>query len=354
MIHSPYIAPFGVTPAGEAVSRIALNNGTISCEVITYGATLRTLFVPDRSGNPVDVVLGYDTLEEYRTRDGYLGATIGRFANRIADGRFTLNGKDYTLACNNGPNHLHGGNVGFSHRVWDILSVQADRAELALTSPDGEEGYPGTLQAKVTYVLCGSALEIRYEAISDRDTPCSLTNHSYFNLGGHNSGDVLRQAVSLAADCFTPSNAVSIPYGTVIPVAGTPMDLRTPTAIGLHIDDDDLQLRQARGYDHNYVINGTPGTLRPAATASCAETGISLSVSTTLPGVQLYTANFIAEDCPGKGGCHYGPRHAFCLETQFFPDTPNQPDFPSAILREGETYRHTARFTFSALPESGQ
>lgn len=340
--------PFGTTPAGEPVEQLWLRNGGLSCTILTLGATLQSLQVPDRAGRPVDVVLGYDTLEEYLTQDGYLGAVVGRYANRIAKGRFTLNGKEYPLAVNNGPNHLHGGLVGFSHRVWTVEELTEEKAVLSLDSPDGEEGYPGHLKIRVTYTLAQGALTLRYEGKSDGDTVCNLTNHSYFNLSGQGSGSVLDQEVALFARRYTPADETSIPTGELADVAGTPMDLRKATAIGEHIDDPFVQLTQARGYDHNYVIDGTPGELRPAAWARSPRTGIVMRLETTLPGVQLYTANFIDEGRKGKGGALYGPRHAFCLETQFFPDTPNQPQFPSAVLRAGEKYDHTARFSFSA------
>lgn len=343
----PARRPFGTTPAGEEVELLALDNGVFSCQIITYGAALRALFVPDRDGTPVDVVLGYDTLEEYIHRGGHLGAVVGRFANRIAGGRFDLNGKTYPLAVNNGPNHLHGGLVGFSHKVWAVEALSADRAVLTLDSPDGEEGYPGDLHVRVTYALEGNALTLRYEAKTDADTPCSLTNHSYFNLAGHSAGPVLDQTLSLCAALYTPADETSIPLGVLEPVEGTPMDLRVPSPIGARIDEPFRQLELGHGYDHNFVVDGPLGALRPAAWAKAGQTGIAMAVDTTLPGVQLYTANFLEEGLPGKGGAAYGPRHAFCLETQFFPDSPNQPAFPDCILRAGQTYDHTTRFTFS-------
>ena len=339
--------PFGVTRSGEPVELLTLDNGTLSCEILTFGAALRALTVPDRRGQNVDVVLGYDRLSDYETRDGYLGAVVGRYANRIARGQFSLHGKTYSLAVNNGPNHLHGGIVGYSYRVWTVEELTGQRAVLTLESPDGEEGYPGALSLRVTYTLEGSALSLRYEALAHGDTVCSLTNHSYFNLSGQGSGPVLDQVLSLCASRYTPADETSIPYGTLDPVEGTPMDLRTPTPIGAHIGDDFEQLKLGHGYDHNYVVDGPMGTLRPAARAFSPKTGIAMEVETTLPGVQLYTANFLEEGCPGKGGAVYGPRHAFCLETQFFPDSPNQPAFPSALLRAGERYDHTTRFSFS-------
>ena len=341
------ITPFGITPDGEPVSSIRLDNGLISCQIITFGATIRSLTVPDRNGNPVDVVLGYDTLEEYLTHDGYLGATVGRYANRIAKGQFRLNGKAYTLATNNGRNHLHGGLQGFSHRVWHIAHSDAHRVTLSLTSDDAEEGYPGKLECSVTFTLEGSCLILRYHATSDRDTLCNLTNHSYFNLAGHSSGSVLEQTIQIFADRFTPANEESIPLGTIEPVANTPMDFRVPMPIGAHIHEPFPQLLYALGYDHNYVLNGTIGTLHPVASAYAPATGITMEAETTLPGVHFYTANYLPQGRTGKGGCSYNPRQGFCLETQFFPDSPNQPLFPSALLKAGESYHHCTVFRFA-------
>lgn len=341
------IKPFGTAPGGEPVFLVQLSNAILSCEIITFGATIRSLVVPDRNGNPVDVVLGYDTLKEYVRNGGYLGATIGRFANRIAKGSFRLNSQTYTLAANNGNNHLHGGRKGFSHRVWHITHAEEYCVTLSLFSPDGEEGYPGNLTCSVRFELDSNALVIHYNARSDRDTLCNLTNHSYFNLAGQESGSVLDQSIQIFARSYTPSNPESIPCGTVEPVADTPMDLRAPIPIGTHIQEDFHQLNNAHGYDHNYVIDGRIGTLRPAAKSYCDLSGITMEAETTLPGVHFYTANFIPKRCRGKGGCTYGPRHGFCLETQFFPDAPNQPAFPSAVLKAGEEYDHCTLFRFT-------
>ena len=338
---------FGTTAGGEEVLAVRLDNGLLACGILTYGATLRALWVPDGTGRRRDVVLGYDTLEEYQTREGYFGALVGRYANRIAAGRFTLGGKEYVLARNDGDNHLHGGLVGFSHRVWRLEELTADMAVLELDSPDGEEGYPGNLRVRVTYELEGSSLVLRCQSRCDRETVCSLTNHSYFNLAGHDGGEVLEERVCIHAQSYTPAGPGSIPTGEIAPVAGTPMDLRELTAIGAHVNDDFPQLRQAGGYDHNYVVDGRWGALRPAARAVDPRSGIVLTLDTTLPGVQLYTANFVAPGCPGKGGAHYGPRHAFCLETQFFPNSPNHPQFPSPVLRGGEPREDVTRYTFS-------
>lgn len=347
MILIPFISNFGITSSGETVSQITLDNGVLSCQVLTYGAILRSLFVPDRDGNRLDVVLGYDTLKEYEADVTYLGATVGRCANRIAGGKFSLNGKDYTLACNNGPNHLHGGEVGFTHRVWNISRVESNLVELSLFSPDGEEGYPGNLTVKVTYELLDKTLQIHYWAETDADTLCNLTNHSYFNLSGHNSGHVLDQKLRICADQYTPSDEDSVPLGTLEPVADTPMDFVGSHPIGAYINESFDQLLQGRGYDHNYAIKGTPGTLREAAWASSDKSGISLTASTTTPGMHFYTANYIEVGCKGKNDSVYGPRHGFCLEMQYFPDAINQPIFMAPVLNVGEVYDHTTKFTFS-------
>lgn len=338
--------PFGITKSGEEVRELTLDNGVLEVKIITFGATVRTLTVPGLEG-PTDVVLGYDTLAEYEENGGFFGAVVGRYANRIAKGKFTLNGREYTLALNDGPNHLHGGNVGYSHRVWTVEETAPDKVVLVLDSPDGEEGYPGHLQARVTYALDGNTLSIHYQAVSDQDTPCSLTNHSYFNLSGHRSGNVLDQEIQLCCSSYTPADAASIPLGTVKSVEGTPMDLRSFTPIGAHIDEPFQQLVWGHGYDHNFVVDGQPGTMRPVAAARSRTTGIIMETETDGPGVQLYTANFVKDGHKGKGGAVYGFRHGFCLETQYFPDTPNQAAFPSATLKAGERYDQTTSFRFS-------
>ena len=342
----PAAKPFGTTAAGEEVFLITLKNDTLACEILTYGATLRSLFVSDRSGTRRDVVLGYDTLQEYETQDGYLGATIGRYANRIANGRFRINEQTYSVATNNGENHLHGGRVGFSHRVWTIEELCSDKVCLSLVSGHMEEGYPGKLNVRVTYSLHQNALAIHYSAVSDADTICNLTNHSYFNLAGHSSGPIYDQEIMITAQSYTPTDAHSIPTGQIAPVESTPMDLRLFHKIGSHLADDFPQLTQAGGYDHNFVVDGQPGTLRPAAKARCAAAGIAMEVDTTLPGIQFYTANFLEDGRVGKDRCSYGPQHGFCLETQFFPDSPNQLSFPSALLKAGEVFDHKTVFSF--------
>lgn len=344
------VLPFGATPDGKQVQLIRLDSGRISCEIITFGAALRSLWVPDRNGCPVDVVLGYDALEQYCTEGGYLGATVGRSANRIAKGRFSLNGTSYTLPINNGPNHLHGGPGGFSHRVWEIESVNNHAVTLCLNSRDGDEGYPGNIRISATYLLQNNTLEIHHSAFSDADTLCNLTNHSYFNLSGHDSGSAMEQKLQLFAREYTPSDPDSIPYGTIEAVEGTPMDFRWPIPIQTHIQDDFTQLHQAIGYDHNYVVEGKMGVLRPVAMAESDRTGITMRAETTLPGVHFYTGNYIEPNTRGKGGSLYGPRQGFCLETQFYPDAINHPNFPSPILKAGEHYHQKTIFTFQATP----
>ncbi len=339
--------PFGTMPDGTPVELYTLAAGALSCQIITFGGSLQSLRVPDRSGKPVDVLLGFDALEPYRTHGKSLGALVGRYANRIGGAKFSLNGQTYQLAANNnGVNHLHGGLVGFNQRVWTVEEAGDDRLALSLFSPDGEEGYPGNLTVRVTYTLTEEGLTIGYRAECDRDTVCNLTNHAYFNLSGHDSGPVLDQTIQLLADRYTPTDPLSIPTGEIAPVEGTPMDLRRTTPIGARIGEDFPQLLQAGGYDHNWIPNGEAGTLRPIARAASPATGISMEVLSTLPGVQFYTGNYL-DGCPaGKGGAAYANRWGFCLETQFYPDSPNHANFPSCVLRAGEVFDHTAAFRF--------
>ncbi len=338
--------PFSTLPDGTAVEELILTSGALRCSILTYGGAIRSLVVPDKNGNPVDVALGFDTMEDYMSQTCYIGALIGRYGNRIARGKFTLNGVEYNLAINNGPNHLHGGDIGFDKKVWTVESQTDNQVVLSLVSPNGEEHYPGNLTVIVTYTLTGEGLSIAYHANTDADTLCNLTNHCYFNLSGHDSGPVGDQTISIAAQFYTPTDAGSIPTGEIASVEGTPMDLRTPVAIGAHWDDDFPQLTLAHGYDHNWVLDGQPGQLRHVATAHSPTTGITMEVHTTTPGVQFYTANYL-HGCPlGKDGAPYDNRWAFCLETQNFPDAPNHPNFPSAVLHVGETYREETLYKF--------
>jgi len=356
--------PFGTTDRGEAVSVYTLRNAHgIEVRAINYGGIIVSLKVPDRNGRVDDVVLGHDSLEQYERASPYFGAIIGRYGNRIARGRFTLEGRTYTLATNNGHNHLHGGVKGFDKVVWDVATFERpDSVGLVFryTSPDGEEGYPGTLRATVTYTLTeGNELIFDYHATTDRATPVNLTQHSYFNLAGDGSGDILRHVVTLNADHFTPVDSTLIPTGEIRSVAGTPFDFRTPTPIGARIDQDDEQLRYGRGYDHNFVLNtggkgGTGGTrgegaaLTLAARVYEATTGRVMEIYTTEPGLQFYSGNFLDGTLRGKRGLAYGHRYGFAMETQHFPDTPNKPAFPSSTLRPGEEYRSRTIYKFAA------
>ena len=344
------IQHFGTMPDGREVVRVPLRCGKISAEIVSYGASLGKLCVPGRDGQSVDVVLGFDTCENLLAHTAHYGAVVGRFANRIAGGSFLLCGKRCEVSRNRGANHLHGGATGFSHQLWSVSEHSDSSVTLTLTSPDGHEGYPGTMTAWVTYTLTEDALRLDYRAVSDADTLCNLTNHAYFNLDGHDSGSVENQTVQLFADAYTPADKDSIPTGELAPVDGTPLDLRQPTRLGSHWDDDFDQLRWAGGYDQNFVIRGADGTLRPAAEARAARTGVVLRVETDLPGVQLYTGNGIKDTTPpGKGGVRYARRCAFCLETQLFPDAPNHANFPSAVLRAGETFRSSTVFRFGTF-----
>lgn len=340
--------PFGTLPDGTLIEKISLRNGDIACEILTYGGILQSLTVPDACGNPTDVVLGFSEIKDYLEQPGCLGATVGRYANRIGGARFSLNGQEYPLCANDGPNHLHGGAVGFHKQVWSVEELSENALTLSLTSPDGQEGYPGTLKIRVTYRLQNNALELTYDAVSDKDTLCNLTNHAYFNLNGHQSGPVYEQQVRIFADQYTPVCAGPIPTGELADVTGTPMDLRDFAAIGTRVDLDFPQLHLTQGsYDHNWAINGWDSTLRPAAAARSLSSGITMTVETTMPGVQFYIGKYLSEiTVAGKDGVSYGMHHGFCLETQYFPDSPNKPNFPSAVLRAGQPYHQETIFRF--------
>jgi aldose 1-epimerase len=344
--------PFGTTPTGEAVELITLANATgMKVRVMTYGGIILSLKVPDRSGNLGDVVLGYDSLASYLRDSPYFGAIVGRYGNRIAKGRFTLHGTTYQLATNNGPNHLHGGVRGFDKVVWAAEPFQGNSGSgvrLTYTSPDSDEGYPGALQAMVTYTLTDrNELILDYEATTNRATPVNLTQHSYFNLAG--SSDILGHELTLAAERFTPVDPTLIPTGETAPVAGTPFDFRTPHLIGARIGDDDEQLRRGGGYDHNFVLTRTGRGLALAARLADSVSGRTLEIRTTEPGIQFYSGNFLDGSITGKGSVVYHHRTGLCLETQHFPDSPNQPGFPSTILEPGQSYRSRTVWTFGVL-----
>jgi aldose 1-epimerase len=342
-------APFGKTAEGEAVEIFTLS-GTegVEAKVMTYGALLTSLRFPDRSGRLDDVVLGFDHLTGYLEGHPYFGCTTGRVANRIAGGRFVLDGKEYRLATNNGPNHLHGGEKGLDKRVWkgDVVSSEHGPAvRFTYLSPDGEEGYPGNLSIAVTYTLTpANELRIDYEATTDKPTPVNLTHHSYFNLAGAGNGDILGHVVAIRASRYTPVEATGIPTGELAPVEGTVMDFRIPTPIGARIDE---LAGDPGGYDHNYVLDNQDGSLALAATVYEPSAGRILEILTTEPGIQLYTGNYLDGTITGKGGKVYHKRYGLCLEAQHYPDSVNQPSFPSTILRPGEKYRQTTVHRFS-------
>ncbi len=331
---------FGVLNDGREVYCWSVENEEgIKVEILDYGATIRTIIVPDRNGNATDVVLGYDTIEEYVSNSGCFGAAIGRFANRIRAGKFTLNGKEYTVAVNNGPNHLHGGIIGYNRMIWDVKDENGALV-CYLTSPDGDEGYPGKLDVKITYSLNGTALEIHYEAVCDKDTITNLTNHSYFNLNG--KGNVNDQYLLINADEFTPNDLNCLPTGEILSVKGTCMDFLDFHKIGERADCDEEYVKPYKGYDGNLNLNGN----KPSCIAFSDESGIKMTVETTEPGVQLYTGNKIGER-NGKNGVKYGIRSGFCLETQHYPDCINHPEWPSCVLKAGEKFDSTTVYAFS-------
>ena len=343
--------PFGTTTEGTAVDLYTLKNSQgMVARIATYGGTVTELHTADRAGRMDDVVLGFKALPQYLGNHPYFGGIIGRVGNRIAKGRFTLNGHEYTLVTNDGPNHLHGGTRGFNRVVWQARPAAGpDGASLSLTyvSPDGEEGYPGTLTSTVVYTLTNqNELRIEYTATTDRPTPVNLTNHSYFNLAGEGMGDILGHELMLAADRFTPVDSTLIPTGELAPVAGTPMDFLKPALIGSRIAQ--VPLAAPGGYDHNYVLTSGGGTLALAARVREPNTGRVMEVYTTEPGVQFYTGNFLDGSLTGKRGVAYKKNFGFCLETQHFPDSVNHPKFPSTILEPGQTYRTTTVYKFTA------
>lgn len=339
-------------PDGRDVKLITLRNENgIEVAVINYGAIVQRIVVPDRDGEFADIALGFDTLNGYLGDHPYFGAVVGRYANRIAGGKFSIGETEYTLALNNGPNSLHGGIKGFDKVLWDVLpDSTASSVTMQYVSPDGEEGYPGTLSTTVVYTLTDeNELRIDYSATSDKRTPVNLSNHSYFNLAGNGNGDVLDHEVMIVADYFTPVDGTLIPLGTLRSVDGTPFDFRRPTAIGERIGHQDVQLEYGMGYDHNWVLNGESQekSLVMAARVYEPRSGRVMEVLTTEPGLQFYTGNFLDGSIVGKGGKSYGHRNGFCMETQHYPDSPNHPDFPSTILAPGDVYQSTTIYRFS-------
>ena len=346
--------PFGKTKDGTEVQLYTLSNEKgMQVKITNYGATVTAILTPDKQGKAGDVVLGFDSMEAYQSpaylKSGpYFGAAIGRYGNRIAKGKFTLEGKEYTLATNNGANHLHGGQVGFDKVVWTAEEAGSNALKFSYVSKDGEEGYPGTLTTSVTYTLTGdNELKIDYEATTDKATPVNLTNHSYFNLAAGGAADALQHEVTIHADRYTVVDGSLIPTGELRPVAGTVMDFRKPEAIGTRI----AQV-EGGGYDHNYVLRDTTDAMKLAATVYEPTSGRVMEVRTTEPGIQFYSGNFLDGSLMGKNNTVYKKHYGFCLETQHFPDSPNQPSFPSTILKPGDTLKSSTIYKFSVRDQA--
>lgn len=349
--------PFGKTPDGTPVSLYTLSNKSgMVVKIMTLGGIITSIVVPDRDGTPGDVALGYDSLGGYLKNAGnpYFGALIGRYGNRIANGHFKLNGHTYTLPINNPPNTLHGGTVGFDKLVWTAAPAPARNGvalAVELLSKDGDQGFPGNLRTKVVYTLTDSnALKIDYTATTDKMTVVNLTSHSYFNLDGAGNGNILPTLLTINADRYTPVSKNLIPTGKLAPVEGTPFDFRKATAIGARIGDDNVQLKNGNGYDHNWVLNHTAGSLGLAAIADDPRSGRVVEVDTTQPGMQFYSGNFLDGAAVGKGDKAYHFRFGFALETQHYPDSPNEPGFPSTVLKPGQRYHETTVYKFSTRP----
>ena len=340
------ITDFGATVNGDETKLYTLTNcNNMEISVTDYGATLTQVIVPDKEGNLCDVVLGYDEAAEYEAGGLFLGATVGRSANRIGGASIEINGKIYELVKNDNDNNLHSGPDFYHNRVWDVKEAEEDHVTFVLESPDGDQGYPGNLHIEVTYTLTeDNAVKISYYGVSDEDTVINMTNHSYFNMDGHASGDVMEQEVWIDADAFTRADKESIPTGEIVPVEGTPMDFRTKKKLGRDIYDDYEALNYGMGYDHNWVLNND-GKFAKVAEMYSDESGITMEVYTDLPGMQLYTGNFIIDE-KGKGGASYHKRQAACFETQYFPDAIHKENFPGPICRKGDTYKTTTMYKF--------
>ena len=341
-------AAFDKMVDGKQVKLYHLKNGNLQVAITNYGAKIVSLMAPDKQGQLADVELGYDNIDQYvNTKERYYGGIVGRYGNRIAKGKFKVDGKEYTLVTNNGVNHLHGGKKGFNDVVWDAEQPNDHTLKLHYLSKDGEEGYPGNLDITLTYEVTDSnEVKIDYSATTDKATVVNLTNHSFFNLHGAGNGDINDHIMYINADKYTPVDSTLIPKGKLEPVKGTPMDFTTPTKIGERVDADFEQLKFGKGYDHNYVLNKKGKELSLAATVQEPQSGRFLEVWTTEPGVQFYGGNFLDGTDKGKEGKTYVHRGAFCLETQHFPDSPNQPSFPSVVLKPGETYTSTCVYKF--------
>lgn len=335
---------FGEIEGRGSVEKWTLKSQSVTVEIISLGCIITSLRTKDKNGKMDDIVLGFDNLEGYVTNPRYFGAVIGRVANRIAGGKFAIEGREYQLAINNGPNSLHGGLKGFDKALWTCQGL-ADGVRMSLTSPDGDEGYPGELRATVTYTLQSDTLTIQYQACSSQATPINLTNHSYFNLAGHGTPDIYDHEVSIPADAYLPVDDTTIPTGEVKAVEGTPFDLRKAVLIG-----PCLQKVPGLGFDHNFCLSpGDPPVERPCARVLHSMSGRVLEASSNQPGMQFYTSNFLDGSLPGKDGATYPKHSAFCLETQNWPNAINQPNFPDCILRPGETYDHITRYRFTTV-----
>ncbi len=339
---------FRDTVDGETTGLYFLHNGNLTAAITNYGARVVSLIVPDKNGNPTDIVLGYDSIGKYLHQpDTYFGAIVGRYGNRIGHAKFKLNGKEYALYKNNGPNTLHGGKKGFDAVVWNARKLDTGTLRLTYLSKDGEEGYPGNLQVTVTYVLDSNGLRIQYDATTDKPTVLNLTNHSYFNLNGQGSGTINNHTLQINASRYTPVDDGLIPTGKVDSVTGTPFDFLKPMTIGARVNDSpNQQIKFGKGYDHNFVLDH-PSITSPAAIATGDLSGIVMSVHTDQPGIQFYGGNFMTGTNPLKAGKTDGYRTAFCLETQHFPDAPNKPSFPTTELKPGEKYQTWTFFKFT-------
>jgi aldose 1-epimerase len=337
---------YGQLPDGTEIEAYTLKSASVEMVVVSFGARVVSLRVADREGHVGDVVLGYSSAAPYKTQKNvFFGAIAGRYANRIAKGQFTLEGKTYQLTINNGENSLHGGKVGFDQHTWKAEEI-AGGVAFTLVSEDGDQGYPGTMTVRVAYTLAGDTVTIAYSATTDKATIVNLTNHAYFNLAGEGEASILGEELTLESDAFTPIDATLIPTGEIAPVKGTPFDFTVPTVIGERIEADNEQLQRAGGYDHNFVVRGTAGELRPAAKVVDRKSGRVLTVKTTQPGIQFYSGNSLDGTLIGKSGEPYLRRSGLCLETQHFPDSPNHANFPSTELRPGETFESTTTWTF--------
>lgn len=325
-----------------------LKNNYLEVEISEFGASIISIKTPDRHGKIVDVVLGYDDIEKYKRQTKYIGATVGRCCNRIKNGLIDIDGTKYQLNCNDSKNHLHGGDIGFDKKIWNSKEIE-NGVELTYISEDGEENYPGQLDAKVTYTLKENSLVINYKATTNKTTICNLTNHTYFNLNGY--GNILQHQVQILADYFTENNQESIPTGKIIPVENTPMDFRNPQYIEKDINNEYYQIKYAKGFDNNWVLNNYNGEIRKIATAYSELSGIELEVSTDLPGIQFYSGNFLDGAENGKNNIPIKNHSGFCLECQYFPDAFNHKNFPQPVLKKGEVYNKTIEYKFNVKPQ---